>query len=112
MVEKILTIFVDLHAVHSQFQLLPAHGIHFGYIVCGHLSESLVLKICNRGVFAFDFFLSNPKAVSAPGSPRPGKSDIVSQASKKSAKTVASAKTATSVKTMKSHKSSGKGDKA
>lgn len=112
-VEKILTIFLDLIAVHSQFLLLPAHGLHFGYAVAGHLSEGRILKILNRGVFPFDFNISSPTSLGYTDAPKVSKSDAVSQASgatRKSSKTVASAKTTATTKTSASKRSS-KSDK-
>lgn len=110
-VEKVLTVFLDLLAVHSKFLLLPAHGLHFGYAIAGHLSDARILKILNRGAFAFDFNLSSPTALGYSAAPKSEAVSVKSGATRKTSKTVASAKTAATAKTVASRKGSVKGDK-
>jgi hypothetical protein len=108
-VEKILTIFLDLIAVHSRFLILPPHGLHFGYVIAGQQSNERIVKIINRGFFPFDFIFSSPTALGYSVVAK-GKSDVASMASgatKKTTKTTATSKTTATRKSSKSDKSKG-----
>ncbi|CAM6101477.1 unnamed protein product [Calypogeia fissa] len=105
--EQTIPIYISLHAVHTQFLILPAREIDFEFQVCGLLSEARTMKILNTGVFDLEYTL-----LAAPVKESEGALDNkeTSLATKKSAKTVASAKTNASSKTSASGKG-GQGKK-
>lgn len=105
-VETTLTILLDIIAVHSKFLLLPPRGLHFGYVIAGHVSEEQTLKIINKGFFPFDFTITSPTATGYSDTSKK-KSDAASMASgatRRTSKTFATTKTTATSKTNKSEK--------